>query len=178
MKKLVFSFAVSLLTMGISFAQTTIGLPNDYSKSGLQIGVGPVLSTMEGAGAGLFFKWRHLTWGYTHTFSKYSTPSLNVGVIGLPFGRNLRKKFNPFISFDGRFGVRISGVVDSRVIGNEDLKLVTAGGPGLGFSVGPVVLTGKVDFGCQFLPDDSAHPEWRVGGLFCLYLNFDFKSRK
>lgn len=179
MKKLVLIFAVSLLTITMgSFAQSTIRFSKDYSESIMQIGVGPVLSTMEGAGAGIFFKWRHLSFGYTHTFSEYSTPSLNVGVIGLPFGRTSGKKVNPFVSFDGRFGVRISGVVDSRIIGGEDIKEVIAGGPGIGLSAGPVVLATKVDFGCQFLPNDSAHPEWRVGGLFCLYLNFDFDKKK
>jgi hypothetical protein len=180
MKKLFLLLIVSLILAVSSFAQKGMKFSKDYSQSALQIGVGPVLSSMEGFGAGAFVKWHHLSVGYTHTFSdKYATPSINIGVIGLPFCKDTKKLFSPFVSFDGRFGVRVSGVVDGRTIGDENLKLVCAGGPGIGFPIGPVVLSAKVDFGCQFAPSNSAHPEWRVGVLFSLFLNFsDFGKKK
>ena len=155
-------------------AKAQMRFSRDFSQSTLQIGVGSVVHNKEGFGVDVYLKWRHLSLEYTHTFNPhFSTPGLTIGVFALPFLKDRGTAFNPFLIFDAGFRTRIYGVSDEQVIGSENLKLVFAGGPGIGFSAGPVVVSGKIDFGCQYFPVSNPKIEWRVGGIISLVVFFD-----
>jgi len=179
MKKVAFFLVIAVAIIAIITAtapesKAQIEFSDDFSQSFMQIGLGLAVHNEEGVGPCISMKWRHLMVDYTHTFANpFSVPGINIGVYGLPFLADRGAGFNPFVSFDGSFRMRIYGVVDENVIGSEDLKLVFAGGPGLGFSAGPVVVSGKVDFGCQYFPVTNPDVEWRVGVRIGLVVFFD-----
>lgn len=163
---------ISLFVPGVIKAQ--MKFTSDFSQSALQVGIGTAVHNKEGVGPCVSLKWHHLMMSYTHTFTEaFSTPGLNVGVYALPFLQDAGRAFNPFVTFDGSFRVRVYGVVDERVIGSENLKLVFAGGPGIGFSAGPVVMSFKIDAGCQYFPTSNPAYEWRVGVKFEVDVFFD-----